>query len=312
MPDGQTGTSSNAGARQWDGRTRTGLGILIFYWSFRVLGPWFAYALLYPVVLYYQFFARKGARASSDYLRRRFPELGWFALWRMRYRHFLSFGRVLVDRTYAFLGLLDRVRIDRSGDDALRDALAQGKGVILLSAHIGNWELAAWALSGALQSRVPVNAVMFKGESERVAKQLSRASGEAPFQVIESNDSLNASIRCIEALKRGEIVAMHGDRTLGQPGVKAEFLGSQAAFTPGPYVLAATTGAPVFFVFSNRTGPRRYRLTLKGPHYFAFSSRAAREAELREWAGRYARAIEEVLSEFPLQWHNFYMFWEQE
>jgi len=306
--------SARPGRRGWDGRTRTGLGILIFYWTFRLLGPRFAYALLYPVVFYYQLFARKNGRASYDYLRRRFPGARGLRLWLLRYRHFLSFGRVLVDRGYAFLGMLGEVRLEKDGRENIEDALAQGKGLILLSAHLGNWELAAYCLGGFHTSagRVPVNAVMFKGESEKVEKQLSRTSGERPFRIIASNDSLQASIECKEALQRGEIVAIHGDRILGSGGVRVPFLGATAKFPTGPFVLAASTGAPVVFTFANRLGTRHYALLARGPHYFKFTNRKQRDAELENWVRMFAAQLEELLQKYPMQWHNFYMFWDTE
>ena len=307
------GADLRARPKEWDGRTRSGTGILIFYYLFRFLGPRFAYLLLYPVALYYVIFNRAHGRASADYLRRRFPGIGWLRLWWMRYRHFLSFGKVLVDRGYAFLGMLGTVKFERDGHDVIESVLGQGKGAILISAHLGNWELAAYCL-GAFRAngrRIPVNAVMFKGESEKVEKQLKRASGEQPFQVISSNDALQASIECMNALKRGEVVALHGDRTLGAGGVEVPFLGSVATFPVGPYVLAAQTGAPVVFTFANRLGTRHYQLMARGPFHYKFRDRRNREADLKQWAGDYARLLEGLLEKYPLQWHNFYKFWDK-
>lgn len=306
-PQAQT----QARPKDWDGRSRTGIGILIFFYLFRFLGPRFAYALLYPVCLYQLVFNQRHGRASRDYLRRRFPGLRGPALWWKNYRHFLSFGRVLIDRGFAFLGMLGQVRLDRDGQESFAQALAMGKGVILVSAHLGNWELAAYCL-GEFQRdgrRVMVNAVMFKGESEKVEKQLKRASGDPPFRVISSNDSLQASIECMNALKRGEVVAIHGDRVLGAEGIEVPFMGAPARFPIGPLVLAANTGAPVVFTFANRVGMRHYALLARGPYLFQFESRALRQENLRQWAGIYAGLLEELVGRYPLQWHNFFLFW---
>ncbi|MBZ0136928.1 MAG: lipid A biosynthesis acyltransferase [Planctomycetes bacterium] len=309
-----TEAPTQARPKEWDGRTRTGLGILIFFWTFKLLGPRFAYLLLYPVAFYYVLVNRKNGRASRDYLRRRFPGLRGPRLWWKNYRHFLSFGRVLVDRGYAFLGMLGEVRFERDGHHVIEEVLASGKGVILLSAHIGNWELAAYCLGGFLREgrQVPVNAVMFKGESEKVEKQLARASGDRPFHIIASNDSLQASIECKDALARGEVVAIHGDRLLGSGGVKVPFLGSEAKFPIGPFVLAASTGAPVIFTFANRLGTRHYGLRARGPHYFQFADRKLRDRDLKDWVRMYAAELEELIERYPLQWHNFYPFWDTE
>ena len=296
--------------KEWDGKTRTGIGILIFYWTFKLLGPRFAYALLYPVCFYYVLVNWKNGRASRDYLRRRYPGLSGLRLWWKNYRHFLSFGRVLVDRGYAFLGMLGKVKFERDGAEVLRKAINDGKGLILISAHLGNWELAGYGLGEF--GDVKVNAVMFKGESEKVEKQLRKASGEPPFRIIASNDSLQASIECKDALQRGEIVAIHGDRLMGSGGVKVPFLGAEAKFPIGPYVLAASTGAPVVFTFANRLGTRHYALRARGPYYFAFKDRKQRDADLKSWVKMYAAELEELLEKYPLQWHNFYPFWDTE
>lgn len=311
-PDSQKTTQDRP--RDWDGRTRTGLGILIFYWAFTKLGPRFAYLLLFPVALYHVVFDRKHRRASRDYLRRRFPGLRGLKLWWMCYRHFLSFGRVLVDRGYAFLGMLGEVKLERDGHEVIEKALGLGKGVILVSAHVGNWELAAYCLGGYRRDgrTVPVNAVMFRGESERVEKQLKRVSGEPPFRVIASNDALQAGIECKQALDRGEIVAIHGDRNVGTGGVRVPFLGGKARLPAGPYLLAAGTGAPLVFTFANRVGTRHYRLRARGPFTVTLGARKDRQRGLEEWAGRYAAELEEVLTEYPLQWHNFHPFWEKD
>ncbi|MCA8910133.1 MAG: hypothetical protein KDB82_00390 [Planctomycetes bacterium] len=300
--------------KEWDGKTRTGFGILIFFWTFKTLGPRFAYLLLYPVAFYYVIFNQKNGRASRDYLRRRYPGIGFFSLWWKNYRHFLSFGRVLVDRAYAFTGMLGDVKFERDGHEVIEEVVAGGKGVILLSAHLGNWELAAYCLGGYMRGgkQVPVNAVMFKGESEKVEKQLSKTSGERPFNIIASNDSLQASIECKDALERGEIVAIHGDRILGSGGIKVPFLGAEAKFPIGPFVLAASTGAPVVFTFANRLGVRHYALMARGPHYFQFGDRKKRNEDIRKWVQMYSGLLEELLQKYPLQWHNFYPFWDTE
>lgn len=219
---------------------------------------------------------------------------------------------MLVDRGYAFLGMLGEVKFERDGHEVIEQVLAGGKGVILISAHLGNWELAAYCLGGFISKgkRIPVNAVMFKGESEKVERQLKKASGEPPFRVIASNDSLQASIECMNALRRGEVVAIHGDRVLGAAAVSVPFLGHEARFPIGPFVLAANTGAPVVFTFANRLGVRKYALMARGPYTFKFENRTQRDANLKQWVAQYAGLLEGLLQKYPLQWHNFYSFWD--
>lgn len=296
--------------RPWDGRTRSGLGIRLMYWFFRTLGPLFAYTLLYPVVFYYMLFAGRHGRASRDYLRRALGARGLRLLW-LNYRHFLSFGRILLDRAYAYSGMHDRFKFERENTEAFAAGLAQGKGLIVVSAHMGNWELAAHTLATLNKSavKVPINLVWFRNEAGDAEKHLERVSGEQPYNIIDSRDPMQASIDMVAALKRGEIVAIHGDRYTGN-ALRVPFFGSDAPFPAGPYVVAANTGAPVVWVFANRLGARHYSLRVIGPRVLEYRSRRERNEDLKGWTAEYARHLEARLREFPLQWHNFYPFWE--
>ncbi|MBP9891411.1 MAG: hypothetical protein KBG84_05845 [Planctomycetes bacterium] len=296
--------------RHWDGRTRNGLGIRLMYWLFRVFGPLFAYTLLYPVVFYYLLFAGRHGRASRDYLRRAFPGAGALKILWLNYLHFLSFGRVLLDRAYAFAGMHERFKFERENTDAFAQALAMGRGLIVVSAHVGNWELAAHTLAtlNTTQIKVPINLVWFRNESGQQDKHLTRVSGEQPYNIIDSRDPMQASIDMVNALKRGEIVAIHGDRYTGN-AVSVPFLGSDALFPSGPYVVAANTGAPVLWVFANRLGFCSYSLRVVGPRLLQYRSRKTRTEDLKTWTAEYARELERRVKEFPLQWHNFYPFW---
>jgi len=298
------------GGRHWDGRTRSGLGIRFMYWLFRALGPLFAYTLLYPVVFYYLLFAGKHGRASRDYLRRAFPEAGTLKILWLNYRHFLSFGRILLDRAYAFAGMHDRFKFERENTEAFEQALAMGKGLVIVSAHMGNWELAAHTLASSrpLVRQVPINLVWFRNESGKQEEQLRRVSGDQPYNIIDSRDPMQASIDMIAALKRGEIVAIHGDRYTGN-AIDVPFFGSEAPFPAGPYVVAANTGSPVLWVFANRLSHCRYSLRVAGPRVLQYRSRKTRSEDLYSWTAEYARELEKRLREFPLQWHNFYPFW---
>lgn len=298
--------------RQWDGRTRSGLGIRLMYWLFRAFGPLFAYTLLYPVVFYYWLVAGPGkhGRASRDYLRRAFPKAGALKILWLNYRHFLSFGRILLDRAYAFAGMHDRFQFERENTEAFAQALAQGKGLLVVSAHMGNWEMAAHTLASLRGTTVPVpvNLVWFRNESGEHEKHLKRVASELPYNIIDSRDPLQASIDMVNALKRGEIVAIHGDRCTGN-AIHVPFFGAEAAFPNGPWVVAANTGAPVVCVFANRLGHCRYSLRVVGPRVLGYTSRKSRNEDLKRWVTEYAATLEQRLREFPLQWHNFYRFW---
>lgn len=300
---------SESSGRNWDGRTKVNAGIRFFFWLFRLTGP-LAYWWIWPASLFFNLFMRDEIVGSDAYWRRRRRDVGAVGRWFLRWRHFTYYGRVLMDRAFAYLGQVRKIRFEYENLDGVDDALSEGKGLIILSAHVGNWELAAFGLGSKSESRAPVNAVWYQGDHERVEERLKSFTGEIPFNIINAKDGLSASLEIVDALKRGEIVAMHADRTVGSSHVEVDFLGEKAVWPTGPFIVAATTGAPVVFVFANRLGYRRYRVRFVGPNRFAFTSRKERQNDLERWVGEYVTELERVVEEFPFQWHNFYPFWD--
>ena len=129
--------------RAWTGRTRGGVaGNWIFAQVLRVFGLRLAYVLLAPVALYYMLAAPKARRAAAAYRRRIGYDTGgglrrfWNGL-----KHFTMFGKLLLDRAAMIAGSAERFEVDFDGEDRLRTALAEGKGLLLVSAHVGNWEM---------------------------------------------------------------------------------------------------------------------------------------------------------------------------
>jgi predicted LPLAT superfamily acyltransferase len=205
------------------------------------------------------------------------------------------------------LGDTRRFSFSFDGENYLRDAVAEGRGVLLLTAHLGNWEAA-----GALLSRlnVPINVTGFDRETAAVRELLNRAS-KATFRLLPLTGSPTDAIPLVAALRRGEVVAMLGDRPYGSPSAEVPFLGGTAAFPIGAYMLAAIAGAPLVPVFSLSEPGGRY-------HFFGFPPQRPRlpphdqrDAWLRDCAARFAADLEIILRRDPLQWYNFFPFWRK-
>ena len=179
-------------------------------------------------------------------------------------------------------------------------------GVILLSAHVGNWEVAARAIA-PLGRRV--NVVAYQGESGPIRQLLEAYSENPPFELIEIDGGPNSSLAISAALRRGEIVAMHGDRSIRESGVRATVLGGAVTLPNGPFVLAAVSDAVLVETFAIRLGCGRYRLKAYPPRKLAFASRQSRQSDLQQWAQTYVEHLEARVHEAPLQWWNFYDYW---
>ena len=281
-------------------------GIWFFITALRVLGLRVTYALPVPVAAYFSFVS-PDVQATMDYHRRVFgPQPRWKRRWRV-FRHFLSFGRALIDRTAILAGDTRHFSFSFDGEDHLRNALAEGHGVLLLTAHLGNWEAA-----GKLLSRldVPVNVTGFDKESAEVRALLNQSS-KANFRLLPLTGSPTDAIPLVAALRRGEVVAMLGDRAYGSPAARVPFLGGTAPFPVGAYMMAALAGAPLVHVFNLREPGGHYRFFGFPPQHPQMPPHHQRDAYLRDCAERFARDLEIILRRDPLQWYNFYPFWDQ-
>ncbi|MBU0673124.1 MAG: lysophospholipid acyltransferase family protein [Proteobacteria bacterium] len=284
------------------------LGHWFFYVALRVFGQRGGYLLLYPVIGTYLLFGRGIHRQTRPYLRRRFPGHGAWARWVDTMKIVLSFGRVLVDR--GWLGMCRGVGLDGEliGARELLDLIGEGKGVVLLTAHVGNWQT---ALSRINDLSVPINSLMHY-EEEAVAKHYFDLRNEpVPFRIIKSDGFMGGLVEATVALQRGEVVTIMGDRYTGGPAVEADFLGDPVRFPAAAYSLASATGAPVAILLAAKTGRRRYRLEVRAIFRPEGGDRDRRREEMNRGVRCFARVLEEYVGEYPQQWYNFFDFWHR-
>jgi predicted LPLAT superfamily acyltransferase len=297
-----------AKSRAWTGRSGGGyLGYWIFIMVLRVLGLWGAYLLLVPVSFYFVLFAPGYRKASMEYWRRQYQR-GPLLCLIYAYRHFYSFGQVLVDRV-GIAAKPERFQVEEEGLSHILAAINEKKGLVLLGAHVGGWEV---AMSFLAKRNVVVNVVMFEGEEAKVRQLLEKNVRLGQVQLLSVSGSPEDSLTAIAALKRGEVVAMHGDRTLGGRTVKVPFLGAPAAFPLWPYALAAAAKAPLIHTFAARKGMYRYGFKAWPVIHPRLERSEGENEPLREYAESFVSHLEEFVKDFPFQWFNFYSFWKQE
>jgi predicted LPLAT superfamily acyltransferase len=244
------------------------------------------------------------------YWRRLRPRAGSILLRILAFRQFASFGRILCDRLLVYLRPGD-FRIAASGVQGLRAMRENGRGCILLSAHLGNWELTSFWLHELASAVGTVHVVMVRDDFETVQRFTDDRMRGGHTKVIDPRDGLGASLAINAALSAGDIVCMLGDRVFReQPAAEVSFLGAVARFPVGPFHAAALTGAPILVGFLMKTGLRSYRVEVDPPWSITLPQRRAdRPPALRAAAQRWARRLELQVRRYPQQWHNFYDFW---
>ncbi len=293
---------------RWSGRSKgSALGNWIFVQIIRRFGPLPAYALSALVSFRYALLDRQTGRALRAFR----SHLGLNTRFAHIYRHVFSFGVNLIDSLAFLTGTSRFLRFSRIGEDRIWELLEGGKGLILLSAHVGNWEVAANLLPH--DRELTVNVVMRDNERESIRRVLKPATEKRRVNVIAvSDDALDTMLRLQAALRRNEVVCFLGDRVMGhEESREMVFLGEKARFPTGPFLIGAITGAPIVTVLTVKKGLRDYVHRAYMSASLEGARGGERSARVDEAMRQFVSTLEQTVREHPYQWFNFYDFWRQ-
>ncbi len=196
---------------------------------------------------------------------------------------------------------------DPAALDPLRARRAAGERIILMTAHVGNWELGA-VLAG--QAELPVSIVYVPdafGEAE-LFRSLLRRLGSVEEIAIQPGDRFS-SLPVLRAFAEGRLVALQGDRDFRDAGMTLPFFGAPASFPTGPFHLARMSGALLLPTFIAYTPDHRFEIELGEP--IAVERSADREGDVRRALERWVGVLERAVRRWPDQWYTFYDFWPQ-
>jgi predicted LPLAT superfamily acyltransferase len=291
---------------QWHGKSKGNkLGYRIFVFVCRTFGVSPAYFLLYFVAGYYFIFSFRSSKPIYQYFRR--LGFGRFRSFLKVYSNYYVFGQTLLDKVIVMAGIENKFTYHFDGEQHLRAIVAKGHGGILLSAHVGNWEVAGHLLK-RLNTRV--NIVMFDGEHRKIKEFLEGVTGDRNFKVIVVKEDLSHVYSIGEALQKNELVCLHADRFLeGSKTVTLPFLKTPARFPTGPFVLASTFKVPVSIVFAFKASATHYHLYGSAP--VTLEGNADRSAWMSDLMNTFVQSLERMTKKYPEQWFNYYNFWEE-
>lgn len=219
-------------------------------------------------------------------------------------RCFRHLGRTVVeccqlvfDRSAALLA-----RVEISGIEHLQAAQAEGRGVFLLTAHFGNWELLA-ATNGLVGVRLSVVARPL--DNPYLEAVVGGARGQSGLRVIPKREAVRGILK---ALGRGEGVGILLDQDAGRAGAFVPFLGRAASTSRSLAVLALKTRAPVVPAFLHRRADGSHLLTLEPA--VTLQASANHEADVVVNTARYTAAIERHVRLHPEQWFWVHRRWK--
>jgi len=282
------------------------LGFWFFSTAVRLFGLRGSYGLLYFVGLYYLVVDRPLVAVSLAYIRRRFPEHGTVRQLFDVYLLFVSQGKSLIDRYAVAAGYKD-MTIDIHGYEEVKRLSEEGKGFILLTAHVGNWQIAMTALDRFGKTVY----LMMRPEDNRAVKQaLNIDREEESVKIISTDDSLSAVIEAIKVINIGNIVSIMGDRTYGFSSAEASFLGSKVHFPYGAFTLASAAQCPVVVFLSAKTGLNKYVVDVSHIIPVPAAARKKKGEVIEAALQKFADVLEEYVQSFPFQWFAFRDIWK--
>jgi len=290
---------------RWHGKSQgTPLGYRIIIFVCRRLGLLPTYVLLRFIAFYYFLFSWSSSRHSYRYFRNHLG-FGAFRATLKVYRNYSIFAETLLDKIVIMAGIENNFSYDFDGERNLKHIIEQGKGGILLSAHVGNWE-AAGHLLHRLNTRV--NVVMYDNEHQQIKDYLEHLTGGRNLNIIAIKDDLSHVYRINEGLQKNELICIHADRFMdGNKTVWKKFLRGKAKFPEGPFALAAAFQVPVSFVFAFKERSTHYHLY--GSLLLHRDDQESKRDFIDRLLSSFVQELEEKIKMYPDQWFNYYNFW---
>ena len=210
----------------------------------------------------------------------------------MTYRNFYLFGQVVVDRFAMYAGKTFDVEVE--GKEHYDKLVERPEGFMILSAHVGNYEIAGYTLRSE-QKRL--NALVFAGEKASVMQNRNKMFAQTNIRMIPIRSDMSHIFEINNALADGEIVSMPADRMLGSAkSFTLPFLQGEAEFPQGPFKIAAAREVSVLAINVMKASFKRYKIYVTPLH--------------EPLPQAYVRELQRVVTMYPEQWYNYFEFWK--
>lgn len=280
------------------------LMLRIMTWISLRLGRRAGRVILHFIALYFLLLSPAARRASHSYLTRVLGSVSWMNM----YRHFYSFASTIHDRIYLVNQRFDLFDFEISGTEQLHAIINEGRGLFLLGAHLGSFEVIR-AVS-KLHPNLHVAMVMHEANAQKINDMLT-AINPAATQDIIGLGNLDSMLTVQARLDKGYLVGMLADRTPGDNALfPVSMLGCPAQLPIGPFRMAALLRRPVLFMTGLYMGGNRYHIHFDTLADFSHIPRGQRSIATEAAITRYAALLEQYCRLAPYNWFNFFDFWQ--
>lgn len=301
------------GGQHWAsvGEAGTLLGMKTLLLAYRLFGRAGFRILLLPVMAYF-YLTRRGARqASRAYLNRvtqlLSPEQ---SVGLTPFRHFWGFGEILLDKLLVWMGHIRPEDVEFETPAAFNEVDRSRSGGIIIVSHLGNTEVCS-ALAHQLPD-IRVTMLVHTRHAEKFNRLMKQANSNATVNLMQVTDMSPATAMLLsDRVAAGEYIVIAGDRTPvngGDRTSRVDFLGDQAEFPQGAFILASLLRCPVYLMFCLKESGQ-YHLYLEKFTEQLSLPRKTRAEGLQQAAQSYADRLAAYCLRAPLQWFNFFPFW---
>jgi lauroyl/myristoyl acyltransferase len=224
------------------------------------------------------------------------------------YRVFLEFAWTFTDSAQ-FLERQIGFDWEFEGYEHLKSISQSSVGGIVLTAHMGNYDLGSYIFARRLNRTITtIRAPELDPESHAYsAAQREKLGGR--FRVLYNTDPTSLAYQLVEAISEGQVVAIQGDRALpGVPAREVELFGVRTKLPVGPFALAMATRTTLQPMFIVRVGRRRYRVIASRPIECKRESGLSKDDAIAAAMGEWVIALESVISRHWYQWFAFEPF----
>lgn len=271
---------------------------------------WVGYFMVWFAAIYFFLFAPKARRASIAYLDRLRPGRSMMRRYWETYRHMIEFGLLLLDRAVMLLSPKHGFAVSGDGLGNLTRVTVGDKGVMMLTAHFGNAEVAAPYILRMGVER-PIHIVMYQQSADATERfHTKHRRMLSKMNIISTTDPLVAGVKIIAALRNGDVVAMRADRALRGKTIPTQLLGTEVDLPAGPFMTAALSGSPVVNVYTCRLGYRRYVCVISKVQSYGEDQPGTRDERIARAAHDFSQFLDGMIRKYPLQWGNFYDLWK--
>jgi len=285
---------------------------------YRFLGRHIFSILLFPVAVYFILVRPDSRRASLDFLRAHyqfFPEK-WSAkpgYWHV-VKHFQQFAEAILDKLLAWSADMSIDEFDVQNTKSVDALMHDKRGRLIIGTHLGNLEYCR----GFIQrfDGKAINILLYDKHAGNFVSMIQRLNPDSRLNIFQVDElDVATLLRLKDRVDRGEWVFIAGDRTPltgAKRTVNASFLGREAPFPIGPYVLAKALACPVNLMFAyryNKNGRSRIYFEVVPFSDKVELSRKQKETDLQRYAQQFASELQSQCATAPYQWFNFYDFW---